>query len=671
LLIRTQAESVDQDPCSEPESALFRRRQQSHRADRWYRDNAFNGGVIVSYAFMNRILRVNLAEGTISEETIPADWAAKYLGGSGLATKYLYEEVPKGADPLGSENTLIFMTGPLTGTASASASRYSVVAKSPLTGIWGHANSGGTFGPALKGSGFDGVILEGRSPQPVYLKITSGEAELCDAGHLWGKTVSETEDWIQENSDESMTTASIGPGGENLVRYAAIMNDKHRAAGRCGLGAVMGSKNLKAIACAGGEQIRLADRETFRQNARKHIDLLDESMLKVTFEAFGTNMVADMVNVRGGYPTLNWQAGVYEEIDEINAMALTDKVFVDGVSCFACPIACGRGTEITRGKWAGHSGEGPEYETTNMFGAMCGVSDMEAITMANYRCNDYGLDTISAGATIAFALECYQRGVLTKEDTGGLELRFGDADLIVDLVAKIAAREGVGDLLAEGTWAMSEKLGQGSDRYAMHVKGLELPAYDPRAAKICGLAYVTANRGGDHMSAWIEGPTFVDVPFLVVEESSIRDPFVANPEEAKVVVDLENAMTVFDAIGGCKFMGILLTAEDYVGLIASATGWDFGVEDFRLSGERLYNLQRAYCIREGIDRDRDILPERLMSDPLPAGPAEGMVIERDTLEAMKDAYYEFRGWDQATGIPTPDKLRELALDDLIDDLWAS
>jgi aldehyde:ferredoxin oxidoreductase len=341
------------------------------------------------------------------------------------------------------------------------------------------------------------------------------------------------------------------------------------------------------------------------------------------------------------------------------------------VRCFACPIACGRATEIREGKWKGHHGEGPEYETAVTFGAMCGVSDMEAITMANYRCNDYGLDTISAGSTIAFAIECQEKGLLSAEKNGGIALRFGDPDLVVDLVERIAHRDGIGDLLAEGTWRMSRWLGNGSERFAMHVKGLELPAYDPRAAKICGLAYVTANRGGDHITAYIEGPTFIDLPFLVVENSTIRDPFVANPDEAHIVVDMENAMTVFDAIGGCKFMGILLTAEDYVSLIASATGWAFGVEEFRKSGERIYNLQRAFCVREGIDRSKDILPERLTADPLPGGPAAGMVIERDALERMKDAYYDLRGWDQATGIPTPEKLRELALDDLIEGLWGA
>jgi len=622
-----------------------------------------------SYGFMGRILRVNLSEGRVSEEPINEEWAIKYIGGAGLASRYLYEEMPAGIDPLGPENPLIFMTGPLTGTASPSASRYSVVAKSPQTGIWGQANSGGSFGPALKWSGFDGIIFEGISPTPVYLRIENGAAKLCDASHLWGKNVPDTEDQIQTESNGAFTVAAIGPAGENLVRYAAIMNNKHRAAGRCGLGAVMGSKRLKAIACSGKSQISLANREQFSSQSKRQYSLLDESLMKVAFDTFGTTMVSDLVNVRGGYPTRNWQEGVFNEIEEVNAQALNEKVLIEGVNCFACPVTCGRKSEIRSGKWKGRSGEGPEYETTNTFGAMCGISDMNVITMANYLCNELGLDTISAGSSVAFAMECYEKGILTDEQTGGLEIRFGDTDLIVDLVEMIAKREGVGDFLAEGTRVMAEKLGQDSEDFAMHVKGLELPAYDPRAAKICGLAYVTANRGGDHMSAWIEGPTFVDLPFLLIEDSSIKDPFVANPEEAKVVVDLENALSMFDALGGCKFMGILVTAEEYSELVASATGWDFGVDDFRKSGERLYNLGRVLCVREGATREQDRLPARLMEDPLPGGPAEGMVIDEETIEMMKDAYYKQRGWDITTGIPTREKLTELGLEGMIEEIW--
>jgi len=623
----------------------------------------------MGFGFMGRLLRVDLNNGEIREEEIRADWARLFLGGSGLATRYLYQEVPQSVDPLSGENSLIFMTGPLTGTISASASRYSVVAKSPQTGIWGQANSGGTFGPMLKRSGYDGIIFEGQSPSPVYLRITDGKAELLDAEHLWGKKVPKTEEMIQRDADQSLTMASIGPAGENLVRYAAIMNDKHRAAGRCGLGAVMGAKKLKSIAVVGSEKINLADPDRFLESNRKQREFMDESILKIGFDAFGTNMVSDMVNVRGGYPTRNWQFGRFEQIDEVNAQAITDKVLVEGVRCFACPVACGRGTEIREGKWKGHTGEGPEYETTSTFGSMCDVSDLNAITMANYLCNEYGMDTISAGASIAFSMECFEKGILTPQDTEGVEIRFGDSDVIVDLVEKIAFRQGIGDLLAEGSKVMSERLGQGSDHFAMHVKGLELPAYDPRAAKITGLGYVTANRGGDHITGYVQLPTFIDVPFLIIDESTIRDPLIANPEEVQVLIDLENALTVFDAIGGCKFMGILLSADEMTDLLEAATGWDFDVPDFRKSGERIYNLIRAYCVREGARREDDQLPARLEKDPLPEGPAEGMVIDRKTIEMMKDAYYEKRGWDKASGIPLAQKLIELDLEEIVSDLW--
>jgi len=624
----------------------------------------------MSYGFMGKLLRVDLTDHKIAVEDTHQKWAKLFLGGAGLATKYFYEEVPGGIDPLGPENKLIFMTGPLTGTASASSSRYSVVAKSPLTGLWGQANSGGSFGPALKKSGYDGIIFEGASPGPVALQIIDGKAELLDASHLWGKTVPETEAALQRNVSQKLTVAAIGPAGENLVSYAAIMNNKHRAAGRCGLGAVMGSKNLKAIACAGAQPVQLANKKAFHEASTKQFELIDESMLKVGFDTFGTNMVADFVHVRGGYPTRNWQEGVFEGIDDVNAQAIMDTVFVEGTACFACPITCGRGTEIKAGKWKGAKGEGPEYESTNTLGGLCGVSDINAITKANYLCNEYGLDTISAGATIAFAMECFEKGILSKEQTGGLEIAFGDGELVVALVEKIARREGIGNLLARGTRAVAEELGQGSEKFAMHVKGLELPAYDSRAAKITGLGYVTANRGGDHMTGYVQGPTFIDVPFLIVEDSSIRNPFQANPEEAQVLVDMENALSVLDAFGGCKFMGMLLPADELVELFVHATGWELTMEDFRKAGERIYNLTRAVCVREGASREDDVLPERLMAQPVPAGPAEGMVNDREMLELMKDAYYDFRGWDRATGIPTQDKLRELELEDLIPDLRA-
>jgi aldehyde:ferredoxin oxidoreductase len=625
------------------------------------------------FGFMGRILRVNLTNGEISEEPVPKKDARMFLGGSGLATKYLFDELEKGVDPLGPANKIVYMTGPLTGTVSPSSGRFSAVTKSPLTGFWGEANSGGRWGRDLKAAGFDGIIIEGVAPKPVYLVIDDGKAELRDAEGIWGTGVQETTRSIKEcrrfANGERLNVSCIGVAGENLVRYSAIMNDVHRALGRCGLGAVMGSKRLKAIAVAGDQRIDLADSEAFNEAAKRASDFANESLLKMTLEVYGTAMVIDLVNIQGGFPTRNWQSGQCSYADDINGIAINEKILVGRKACFACPIACGRVAEIQSGKYA-CQGEGPEYESIGALGAMCDVDDLEAITYAHLLCNDYGLDTISTGSTIAFSMECYEKGILTTMDTDGLELEFGDADVMIELIHRIARREGIGDLLAEGTKRASErlgqeKLGQGSERFAMHVKGLELPAYDCRATKITGLAFATANRGGDHITAYVQGPTFLDIPFLIVEESTIQDVQVENPAEAKVVKDMEDALTVFDAIGCCKFLGMALMAEDVAPVIANATGWEFGVSDFRKAGERIYNLARAFNVREGCTRADDTLPSRLLEEPLLEGPAKGLVVD---LEPLLDAYYEFRGWDKATGIPSPAKLEELGLGEVIDQL---
>jgi len=620
--------------------------------------------------WMGKILRVDLTKGTVAEEPIDDRSAKLFLGGGGLATKYLYDELKAGTDPLGPENELIFMTGPLTGTPCPSAGRYSVVGKSPLTGTWAQANSGGFWAPEFKKSGYDGVIFQGVSPKPVYLMCFDGTAELRDAADLWGmKTPDATEAILNELGDDKFKVACIGPAGENLVRFACVMNDVHRAAGRCGMGAVMGSKNLKAVAVRGTKKIDIADPDRFRDVSRKQYDLIRDSMLKVGLETHGTNLLLDMVNVRGGLPTKNWQMGMFAQVDKINGPALTDTILKDRVACFACPIACGRVSEIKEGKWAGKEGEGPEYESVVLLGSATNVDDLNAITMANFLCNEYGIDTISCGSAVAFAMECYEKGILSKADTDGLELTFGDAYLLVDLTEKIGRREGIGALLGEGVKRMSEKLRKGSEHFAMHVKGLELPAYDSRAAKITGLGYAVASRGGDHMTGYIQGPTFIDTPFLVVEDSKIDDVYVPQPKDATVLKDLEDALTMFDLTGTCKFMGLMLDAKEWVDLVSAVTGLPFGVEDFRKTGERAVNLSRAFNMRDGFSRADDTLPARLTAEPMPEGPAQGHVISE--LDSLLDYYYEARGWDKATGKPLPEKLQELELDYVIPDLWKS
>ncbi|MBE9514886.1 MAG: aldehyde ferredoxin oxidoreductase, partial [Chloroflexi bacterium] len=476
--------------------------------------------------------------------------------------------------------------------------------------------------------------------------------------------VSETDRLIKEELGEEFNVACIGIAGENLVRYAAIINDIHRAAGRCGVGMVMGSKRLKAVAVGGTQGIKIANKDVFNETSKRNYDLVNESMLKITLETYGTAMATDLINVRGGFPTRNWQTGVFPDIEKISGITLESTLLVDRKHCYACPISCCRVSVVKSGPYA-CKGEGPEYETIGAFGAMCALENLEAVTLAHNLCDDYGLDVISTGSTIAFAMECHEKGILTKADTDGLELKFGDADIVIQLIHRIAKREGIGDLLAEGTKRVAAKLDKGAERFAMHVKGLELPAYDPRAAKICGLAFATANRGGDHITAYIEGPAFIDIPFLCVEDSRIEDSMVENPAEAKVVKDLEDALTVFDCVGTCKFMGMALAAEDWVDMIADCVGWEFSVNDFRRAGERVYNLARAFSVRDGLTRADDTLPRRLLEEPLPEGAAEGHKVEK--LDQSLDAYYGFRGWDKKTGRPTPEKLRELNLDYVIDE----
>ena len=617
------------------------------------------------YGYMGRILRVNLSTGELKEEIPDEQDLRMYLGGAGLATKYLLDEVPKGIDPLGTENKLIFMTGPMTGTMSPSTGRFSVVAKSPLTGFWGQANSGGFWGVHLKRSGYDGIIFEGKAEKPVYLVTDNGKTELKDAAHLWGKNTSETTKKIKEDIGEDFQVACIGIGGEKLVKYAAIMNDVEdenwgRAAGRCGMGTVMGSKNLKAIASRGKMRIELAEPEKYRELAKERRGWVDQSLLKMTLEVFGTTAILDMVNQRGGLPSRNWQTGYVEQYDKINGEAINDTILVEGKACFACPIACGRVSDIKEGKYAS-KGEGPEFESIGAFGSMCDIYDLNAITLAHFLCNEYGLDTISCGSTIAFAMEAVEKGILTGEEWS--TTKFGNADAIIELVHKIGKREGIGDFLAEGSKVMSEKLGQDSERFAMHVKGLELPAYDSRAAKITGLAYATANRGGDHITAYIEGPAFMSMPFLIVDEGEVDESGILEiPEETRVVKEYEDAFGVFDAISGCKFMGMVLTGEDWAILIESLLGYEFSEKDFRLLGERIYNLERVYNIREGLTRDDDTLPKRLLEEPLPDGPAEGQTVN---LDPLLDAYYAYRGWNK-NGVPTPEKLTELGLEYFID-----
>ncbi len=606
-------------------------------------------------------MRVDLSRSKVVEEELNAGDVRRFLGSRGLGAKYLFEEVRRGVDPLAPENKLILMTGVLTGTGFPTAGRYDVVAKSPLTGFYAHANSAGFWGVDFKRTGFDGIIFEGIASKPVYLVVEDGKAELRDAGHLWGKGVFETTRMIKEELGEKFNVACIGVAGERLVRYASILNDLNRAAGRCGMGAVMGSKRLKAVAAKGTKRVEVADPERLRELIRETVDSVSQNLLKMSLESFGTNSGFDLVNAQGGMPTKNWQEGVFPGAEKINGAALTDRLLVGNKGCYACPIRCARLTEVKSGPYACKT-EGPEYESIGALGAMCGVDDLEAITYAHNLCNDYGMDTITTGSTIAFAMECFERGILSESDTGGLRLRFGDPDVMVQLVHKIARREGIGDLLAEGSKRVSERLGRGSERFAMHSKGLEFAAYDPRAAKVVGLAYATSNRGGCHMNAYVQVQAFIGAPHPILPED-IREPFFdplsEDPVLARVVKETEDAYAVLDSVGVCKFLGgWMMTAEKLAEAISAVTGWkDFDERELRRCGERIYNLERLFNVRDGLNRSHDTLPKRLLEEPVREGPSAGQVVH---LEPMLDAYYQYRGWDR-NGKPTREKLEELGL----------
>lgn len=610
-----------------------------------------------------KILRVNLTDSEITEEDIPKEWIEKFVGGRGLAGKYLIEEVPAGVDPLGPENKLIYMTGPLTGTPSPSASRYTVVSKAPLTGIFGEANAGGYWAPSFKGNGYDGIIFEGVSPNPVYLLIEEGDAELKDAEDLWGKNVPETTAILKEEEGEDFEVSCIGIAGENLVKYACIMSNEARAAGRGGMGAVMGSKKLKAVVVKGTKSPIIGRPKEFADSEVKHYELLNDSFMKIAIETHGTSLMLDMMNVRGFLPHRNWQTSYMpmDEMNKISGLVLTNEFLTERKACFGCPIKCGRLFKIPSGKYAGVTGEGMEYETIAAFGSMANIADMGYVAIANNLCNEYGLDTISCGSTIAFAMECYEKGILTKEDTGGLELSFENMDAALEVIPKIGKREGIGDLLAEGSRIMSRRLDKGSEAFAIQVKGMELPGYEARGAKLMGLAYVTASRGGCHVMSCGQLPTMADVPFLCVEDSQISSPLEADPKAVKILMDMENACAVFDCTGACKFMGCASSYEDWLRAIENVLDRPFTFEDYNTLGARVYNQERVFNAREGITRADDVLPKRLVEEPISDGPAAGHVA---MAAELLDHYYELRGWND-NGIPTPETLKKLGLDDII------
>ncbi len=625
-----------------------------------------------------KILRVNLSESKIETQELPEVFYRTYLGGSAFSIYHLLKELPRGTDPLGPENVLIFACSIITGSMLPGATRFTTAAKSPLTGAFGEAEAGGYWGPELKKAGYDAVIVKGKSPKPVYLWIHDGQVEIRDAGRVWGKDSGEAQDLIRaELGDEARRSATgrvriaqTGPGGEKLVRFANITNDLKHFNGRTGMGAVMGSKNLRAIAVRGTGKVSVADEEGLRNVIRwlrdnwKHQpgDLHD----------LGTPRLVRLLNADGILPTRNFKSGEFDKAMEISGERMKETILKGRGTCYACPVACKREVEVP-GKVLRRYG-GPEYETLAALGSCCGVSDLEAVSLGNQICGQYCIDTISTGACIAFAMECYENGILTKEDTGGLDLRFGNADAMLQLTAMIARREGLGDILAEGVKRAAEKIGRGAEKFAFHIKGQELPMHEPRGKRGNALSFATSPTGADH----VESPH--DVMFTNLDPGG-KHPFAMyglleplkqldmSPKKVRAFFCGQLTWSIYNSLGMCNFAGVPLgplPLDQLVRGVRAVTGWNMTLFEMTKVAERANAMARIFNFREGFTKADDRLPSRL-HEPLAGGPLKGVAIDKAQFQAFMEMYYEAMGWNPQTGYPTKGKLAELGLDWLIAD----
>jgi aldehyde:ferredoxin oxidoreductase len=600
------------------------------------------------YGYVGNILRVDLSRGKTSVEPLNMNWARMFVGGKGLGAKYLYEELKPRTDAFSPENVLILMTGPLGGTTAPCTAKHVTITKSPHTGAFLDSYAGGYFSTELKFAGFDAVILKGKAKQPVYLWINDGQVQIKDANGLWGKDTHETERLIKEElGDKEVKVASIGPAGENLVRFSCITNDLYRQAGRGGAGAVMGSKNLKAIAVRGTQGVSVPNIDEFIDLCK---EIITNDVLKSPDNEWvivdGTPAIIRMSNEAGILPTKNFQSGVFKDVDKIDAAAIR-KVLVRRRACYSCPMACGNITLIRDGPFAGTMVEGPDYETLVLSGSNCLINDLGAIAKYNLLCDKLGIDTMTTGDVVAFAMECYEKGIITKKDTGGLDLTFGNINAYMKMPELIAYRKAIGNTLAEGVQKAAVKIGKGSENFAVHVKGLEYPGYDPRGSISMALAYATSDRGACHERAWSVGS----------EAFGKLDPFTTEGK-AQLVSGTEDLYAVKWSLIICDFYAI--GYPNMSRLLSAATGWNVSENELKLMGERIWNLTRLINAREGFIRKDDSLPKRIATDPLPEGKAKGYVVKREDFQKMLDEYYKLRGWDRE-GRPSKEKLEQLGL----------
>lgn len=586
--------------------------------------------------WMDKFIKLNLSTGKKELVQIDADLRRKYIGGRGLGVKLYTDLCSPGIDVFSEENAMILLTGPLTGIMPT-AGRYQVISRSPLTGTITDSSSGGIFGAMLKRAGFDGLIIIGKAAKPVYLKISEDGIEMKDAGHLWGKDTHETPRLIKEDIPGKISIACIGPAGENLVPFAAIMNDNDRATGRGGLGAVMGSKNLKAIAVSGNMEISVSDPVALKDLLLTLDRLIDKNPLTgKALKLLGTSALVNAINGHGMYPTRNFRGGVFNDAEAVCGEKMAETILTGRNACFKCSIACSRKT-----KTLNRSGEGPEYESAWAFGAQLGINDLETITEANYTCNELGLDTITAGSTIGCAMELYEKGAYPHK------LVWGDSSNLVQIVEDIAYKRGVGKDLALGSMRLAEKYGM--PELAMQVKGLEIPAYDPRGAQGQALSYATSNRGGCHLRAYLIASEILGLPASL-------DRF-STKGKAAIVALQQDISAVVDSLLLCRFLQFAMSLSTFTEMLNVVTGIDITEEELLEVGTRIYNLERNFNSEAGFTRADDMLPSRFLTEPLLDGASRNRIVK---LDEMLDEYYQLRGWNN-NGVPKKETLDKLKI----------
>ena len=642
----------------------------------------------MAHGYNGKILHVNLTSGQLSVEEPGEAFYRKYMGGSALAMHYILKEMPASVDPLGPDNVLVLALSVVTGSAVSGQSRMTAAAKSPLTGAIGDSQGGGFFPAELKFAGFDAIVIKGKAEKPVYLWINEGNYELRDAAHLWGKITGEVEASIKEElGDDKVEVWQVGPAGEKGVRFAGIFSMSNRANGRTGMGAVMGSKNLKAIAVRGKKRPSVADKAGVLKLAKWGADNLEDSDIS-GLAKYGTAETTGANQTIGTLPTYNYNSGVFDQWEPIDGTTMYDTILrgaaegkqdrVGRDTCYACTVRCKRVVEITEGKYKvdPHYG-GPEYETTSTFGNYCAVDDLPAISKANELCNKYGMDTISCGATISWAFEAFNEGKLTLDDTDGLDLSWGNAESMVTLVEKIAKREGFGDVLAEGSERAAKKIGRGTEAYLITFKGQEAPAHMPRVKRSLAVIYATNPFGADHQSSEHD-PAFEDdfegyaERMAVLGFSEGVEARSLSDEKIRFTIASQYMYSAMDSLNLCQFVygpaWQLYGPDDMVELVRAVTGWeDVSFAELQKVGERRLNMMRAFNAREGMDRKNDVIPEKLFK-PLKGGPSDGWKLDRDEVESAITNYFQLCGWDVETGVPKREKLEELDLGWVADQL---